>query len=372
MKNLCTLLGLALTLCTALPASAGMFRITAVWYDVSDSPVVDCYKQITVPATAKYFGPVDDYSWFIQTSLNHTANGGSLTNWNPPDWLGAGKNGGSGIFTGMEISCNASCAANGVLEQPPCGSSPIYYKGHAAVTSSVINGNIDIMDAPTEQLECCNGGCPQAAQGRVTYLSLRDEGDLVVPTTSVLLRRRETLGGITYLMEEWAVVSFSDQGTAAPLATVLRSSSDAFGSVQSPDLALVLRAARPAPDRITTVLVIAEPIHPHNRRHISAPAARLAETRLPFREEAGQLIVRADFSEDRRLQDLQVLHATGSVSPDLHDFLARHLELVYHSDKQHRVILFAVLDVGEEGVELQQSRTLLPRCCCPEWPFCPI
>jgi len=121
-------------------ASAGEFQITGVSYG---GWLRDTYQLVIVEAEATYVGTVDgnDKSWLIQTFLNDTYNevtGGyddNLDDWGSPDFVGAGKNdSGELITTGMVITCDGSCAANGSISRIPCGSGfTVQYKGKAGV-----------------------------------------------------------------------------------------------------------------------------------------------------------------------------------------------------------------------------------------------
>jgi hypothetical protein len=113
-------------------ASAGQFLITSVSYG---GWLRDTYQLVTVNAEAKYAGELDfsDRAWLIKTFLNDSY-GDDLNDWNSPDFSGGGKSGTSITETGMIVTCEGSCAANGSIVRNPCGSGVlVHYMGKAGV-----------------------------------------------------------------------------------------------------------------------------------------------------------------------------------------------------------------------------------------------
>jgi hypothetical protein len=209
----------------------------------------------------------------------------------------------------------------------------------------------------------------------VDMLRLDGSGPVRLPSGVVTLSRLEPSdamhGGdpVSYLMEEWAVVDFGAPGTAtksASSARTLRSSLPEFGA----SLAQTLNGSLPGATGGSAglagrlAIMVATPPHEANSREIPMPALEIRSDGVPAGVGRGQVAIRADFSEAGVLQGFEVLADTmGGISPQLADHLEQALSLQRRSEKEHRVVAFVVLSVGE-SLRIESSLAYLPKCCC--------
>lgn len=211
-----------------------------------------------------------------------------------------------------------------------------------------------------------NGGGPGHCGrviGSVDVIGLGGRGSLrQLPVKGIQLNRFEDSGmkhhgePMTYLMAEWALVSW-DLAKNGGAGRILASSSAAFSESSLADLGINEKAAG-----LGTALLVAAPPHDDNSRLVALPELQL--TAPITAAAAGQVLVEVDFSEDRQLQGLRVLHDTlGGVSAELLGQLKSSLAMSYASDAQHRAISFALITVGAES-RLETAVTYLPKCCC--------
>jgi len=224
------------------------------------------------------------------------------------------------------------------------------------------------------------GGCistgPQEQQ-IVTSMVDGHPDKLPLPKSSFTLRRTEPgANGVSYLMEEWALLAYSPQADGQdPGIEVLKASSPEFAAAKSRDLTQITR--RPwkeiSSDRRgarQTLLIIEAPIGPDNSRLVLMPGVRLSDTDVPPGISPVQVLVRADFAEeDESLRGLQILHSQGTVSEGLLDLLKSRLVLERRAIKHHRTIVFATVKVGKT-LELTNLATVLPKGCCSSGPHC--
>jgi hypothetical protein len=217
------------------------------------------------------------------------------------------------------------------------------------------------------------GGCALAPgpQETVAVALDREPRPIAVPKSSFILTRTEAgENGVTFLMDEWAVVAHSTRpGGASPGIEVLKASSPAFAAAKARDmeqgarLAPKRNAAGPAGSR-ETVLIVEAPVHPHNSRLAPTPKLSLSATDVPAGVTANWVLVRADFSEaEDAPSGLQLLDSDGRVPPSLLALLKEHFALVRHDIKRHRTVVFAMVNIGD-ALELRTLATVMPKCCC--------
>ncbi|MEM9554127.1 MAG: hypothetical protein AAGC60_07700 [Acidobacteriota bacterium] len=245
----------------------------------------------------------------------------------------------SGVLSDMSISKGGFCPAAGVDFEPPCSG----LVGEVA-TLSLSEGAVKV-DLP-------------AADFKLTRLEASD-----------VVHHGEP---VSYLMAEWALLSYqAPQGKAPARTAAIATSHPDFAQAKRAELEVALgagTAAKAAPgDHLT--LVVGLPQHEANSRKIAMPDLRVATDRVPGGSAARKVLVRADFGEDRELQGLQILHdSLGGVPHELALHIERSLSLEAASDEQHRVIVFALLEVGQT-LELEAAIPYLPKCCCGAY-FC--
>jgi hypothetical protein len=211
------------------------------------------------------------------------------------------------------------------------------------------------------------GPCSQPVPVETTVLSLVGslDGDLESIGESIFSKRIEDGDGVSFIMEDWAVVGVNAHGAGEVLHldTEARSADRPMpASYRGPQ-----RGALWAPEGSRGLgLLIAAPAHRRDRRQIPQPTVALLPTKLPYQGERLTAAVRIDIDEDRSIRTAQVLYGVGGLPDgiDLAEEVRHHLQVTYASEKQHRVIVFAVLDVGSGEMKLRDSQVVLPQCCC--------
>jgi hypothetical protein len=218
------------------------------------------------------------------------------------------------------------------------------------------------------------GGCltaPNPDEQKLFVIPL-DGGDApdLAPSSFGLHRTERSTTTLSFLMEEWAVLSYSTRaGEVNPNVKVLSSSSPEFGASKSLDLDRGARNTREKrADRTPsqgTVLVVEAPVHPLNSRFATLPKLRSADLNVPVGMAPFELVVRADFAADKSSPDgLQVLHANGVVSADLVELLKERLEVERVAGTRHRVIVYARVRVDGTRVNASSLAMVMPKCCC--------
>lgn len=212
--------------------------------------------------------------------------------------------------------------------------------------------------------------CSTVAPG-VEMMSLSDAAlPFKVAPTPFGLTRLEDSGvfhhgeQIRYLMGEWALLTYTGGKAGLPQVEVAKTSSEAYARTRAADLTRSLWPLRGdlAPGR-HSVLMVSVPDHPDNTRSIALPELHLEDARLAGVGE-GEALVLADFADDRSLQELTVLDDTvGGLTPAAVEQLRGALSLDYFSDDSHRVVAFAVVELGESP-QLKSSFAYMPKCCC--------
>lgn len=215
------------------------------------------------------------------------------------------------------------------------------------------------------------GPCSTPVPGETAVLSVRGPvpGDMDSIGAGLFSGRSEEVEGLRYVMEDWAVIGVDAWGGTRVLARGLDSGSwplpapKRFASLGG-EYGLALEE----PESIR--LVIAPPFHPHNSRHIPRPSVAMPPARLDHRGDRVTAAVRIDVGEDRLVRDAKVLYSVGRLPSgiDLAAEVRDHLRVRYASEQQHRVIVFAIVDVESGMMYLRDSAVVLPLCCC--YPLC--
>jgi hypothetical protein len=166
---------------------------------------------------------------------------------------------------------------------------------------------------------------------------------------------------VSYLMAEWALVSASVNGIE-----VRQRATAGFDEEAAKEVALAAWGQQDSPESVIVdqkVLLVAVPSHEPNSRAIAIPELRLQADLLPPTRERGNLLVRADFGEDHRLEGLGLVHSeNGAGSWNVMLAIERALTLE-PSTERHRVVTFAWLSIGET-IKIESALSYLPRCCC--------
>lgn len=196
-----------------------------------------------------------------------------------------------------------------------------------------------------------------------------DEAPDLASSSFGLHRVERSTGTLSFLMDEWAVLSYSTRaGEASPNVKVLGSSSPEFGASKSQDLdrGTQDRAKRAGRAPVQgTLLVVEAPVHPLNSRFATLPKLRFSDLNTPVGTEPIELVVRADFAADKSSPDgLQVLHTNGVVSADLVELLKERLEVERGAGTRHRVIVYARVRIDGTRVDASSLAMVMPKCCC--------
>jgi hypothetical protein len=219
----------------------------------------------------------------------------------------------------------------------------------------------------------CHHCCESANQ--VITMSLRGGGEPIqLPSAEIPLTRHERSDvmhhgqQVSYLMGEWALVSYTSDEQQGASSAILAQSSPAFSEARAAEVSTTLAAELStrgaAAGGKQVALMVAVPSHEANSRYIPMPDFKVAAGRPPAGSQRGEVLVRADFSEDHHLQDLRILYDDlGGVSRDLALYIERAISLNAPPDELHRVVVFALLSVGD-SLGIESTISYLPKCCC--------
>lgn len=208
--------------------------------------------------------------------------------------------------------------------------------------------------------------CSTTPDTKSTVLGLagRTSAELTTLPSGFFTERRETVGNVKFIMEDWAVVRVAPESDRVRLLGLEGSSS----ALLAPRAAAVSarRASRSSGDPGQIALVVEAPVHPDNSRMIPTPGVELRAAALPYLGERITAAVRIDVGADREIREVKVLYGTGSLPAgiDLAQHLRDNLQLQYQSAKQHRVIVYGIVDVEAGKVLLRENEVILPLCCC--------
>ena len=145
-------------------------------------------------------------------------------------------------------------------------------------------------------------------------------------------------------------------------------------------LDVVAEGFRPIGRRERRVLVVEAGNHPHNERHV--PQAKLVPIELDLSELQelygpikGELWFRAEVAPTGEVDRMLVLESSVPVPRrPLHEAIRDNLKLQHETDKRHRVVVFGLARVAEDGLmSVKDAMVVTPQCCCsydPEAPPC--
>ena len=263
-------------------------------------------------------------------------------------------------------ACSAAATAIFVQCALGCGGIPICEAGCLALSITqlalcvlALNSCVSTADQFHDVcLANCSGGGPgcnaTATETGTFALSLADTtaGGLELTPTPVhfSLARAETRGWESFIVDEWAIV---ENGRAAA------SSNPAFAQA-----VMDQRAAPP----LGSFLMIQEPIHAMNSRHVAKPEVRISSTGLaPSERGEGELVAaRLEFSPARVVDRVEIVYTSAALDEArLEQLVRRRVGLVFASDKEHRTAVYVIFRLTER-FELLGTFTALPQCCCGE------
>jgi hypothetical protein len=198
-------------------------------------------------------------------------------------------------------------------------------------------------------------GCIATATHTVTStISLERESGLDRKVASkpvnFALSRAEVRGEQSFVMDEWAIVKDG---------LVRASSNPAFG------LAVAEQGAAPA----GLSLVVQEPVHDMNSRHVPKPEVRISGSRLARSDRGrGEIVVaRLEFASATDVDRTEILYTSKPVEKAglaaLERLVSRRVSLAFESDKEHRTAVYVVFRLTDR-LEVLSTHTAFPKCCC--------
>lgn len=212
-----------------------------------------------------------------------------------------------------------------------------------------------------------------AGRTQVVVLPIDDDAPTIrMPENTFTLKRAEPSAmvhmgqPVAYVMGEWALVGLTPPGAEkAPRVDFKRVSSARFGLAKKAPIteSLATLPSKQGAVGSSTALIVEHPAHDDNSRAIPLPDLRLEPIERDANAETGRILVRADFGEARTLSDFEILYDQLGVDETLRARIREQLSLSYRDDREHRVVAFAVIEVGEK-VEIVRSMRYLPKCCC--------
>lgn len=384
------LLAALIAVAAVTPSDAGTFEAQTPTYGLSLSPTS---LLVIVNGQAIYRGNWDsnDHHAFIQTTAYAV----------PGDPQGNAGNGynkyastTNPFWNGYVLPCRDSqggCPGRIYIARPYCQLEPdTFYHGRTGVVIyHQYSPEIDTEYGNSQVVPCAPGGpteddpCDPPINPFVLPVVGGPQLTHALPDSRTETLRRERRGSTLYVMDEWAVLAVDQVDGRVQQVEALAASSSSYGAFRRDGLVEgieITRAARVAvpfelhgkapldsyfrPGR-SILLAVDEPVHVHNHRWIEKPVPRLLPQRSPV-VHGGETVavVRAEYSEDRTLDTLDVLYADRRLTRSELSHLETHLTLEYASDKLHRAVLFAVLRLGGT-VAIEVGRAVVPQCCCP-------
>jgi hypothetical protein len=268
----------------------------------------------------------------------------------------SGCNASFSLCVGSAVSARSSCLTS-------CGGAPACennchnnYFAAVAFCTAQLNSCTAVADELYSQcLDLCGDGGPCGAADRTATvaLSLEDTalGQKLDPApVAFSLARAENRGAEIFILDEWAIVQ--DGG-------VKSSSDSAFA------WAVTDQDAAPA---LGPVLLIQEPIHEMNSRHVPKPEVRIASTRLaPSERGEGEIVAaRLEFSSANLVDRVEILYSSAPRPMEksrLENLVSRRVGLVFASEKAHRTAVYVVFRLTHR-FELLGTFTAFPKCCC--------
>jgi hypothetical protein len=166
------------------------------------------------------------------------------------------------------------------------------------------------------------------------------------------LSRAAKRGEQSFVLDEWAIV---ERGL------VKASSNPAFG------LAVTQQGELSGGPR----LMIQEPVHDMNSRHVEKPQVRILSKRLARSEKGrGEIVAaRLELSSATDVDRVEIVYTSEPMDKGrLEKMVSRRVNLAFASEKEHRTAAYVVFRLTDR-FELLGSYTAFPKCCCGE-EFC--
>lgn len=177
------------------------------------------------------------------------------------------------------------------------------------------------------------------------------------------LSRGEERPDGSFILEEWAVLSFDGEEPRVTLA-----SSEGYRERVLSAAALL----RPSGNQGSTILIVEDAAHPLNSRHIPRPSLEPIERGVSLPKSAGkqELWFRAEIGVDGKVDRLQALDTSKHIDSDLIQAeLRNNLKLRYADDRRHRAVVFGIAEIEDGHLRIRRPLVSLPKCCCGD-SFC--
>lgn len=233
-----------------------------------------------------------------------------------------------------------------------------WYLGAKAYCTAVLNSCTGVADELYRQcLDNCpggggGGGCGTATQTETATLSLEDTTaageELAAAPVNFALSRGANRGAESIILDEWAVVRGG---------RITASSNPAF--------ALAVKDQR-AESAQGSFLIIQEPIHEMNSRHVPKPEVRFSRTGLVPAERGtgGIAAARLELSPAGAVERAEIVYTSKLMDTSrLERLVSRRVGLEFASEKGHRTVVYVVFRLTDRFEPLS-TLTILPPCCC--------
>jgi hypothetical protein len=184
------------------------------------------------------------------------------------------------------------------------------------------------------------------------------------------LSRYDTQDGMRYLMEEWTIVSHSDNGLGNSSIEVLSASSPAYAAAKMSCMHQDGNSLPRPQEKPYPILVLDRPAHPGNSRYIPSPRVSIRDMPFDLSESmTTRAVVRADLGVDREIHEIDLLYSSARLPESFLDHVRKNLIVEYQDEGSHRLVLFLFLETSGRAVQLKRVEEVLPLCCCGE-EFC--
>ncbi len=240
-------------------------------------------------------------------------------------------------------ACQAGCASIWFIRRSTCAQD----LGDCLLRSQLIY-DMCIINCP----DGGGGECSVATDTTTTALSLdRPTGvaqKLMSSPIKFALARSETRGEESFIMDEWAFVKDGRVRTSS-----------------NPAFARAVTDQRSVPDQ-GSFLMIQEPVHPMNSRHVPKPEVRISSTALARSERGtGEIVAaRIELSPTRTVDRVEIVYTSRPMEESrLKELVSQRVGLVFATEKGHRTTVYLSFRLTDR-IELLDTVAVFPKCCC--------
>jgi hypothetical protein len=194
------------------------------------------------------------------------------------------------------------------------------------------------------------GGCAAADHTATTALSLEETAlgqKAASAPVHFALERAEKRGDESFVMDEWAVVQDG---------RIKASSNPAFAR------AVTGQQTMPAQG---SFLMIQEPVHPMNSRHVPKPEVSVSSTVLsPSQRGRGEVVAaRIEISPAGIVDRVEVVYTSKPLDKGrLEKLVSQRVGVVFASEKGHRTAVYVAFRLTDR-LEILSTAAVFPKCC---------